>query len=398
VSVFELSDTSKREVVDSNEVILDWVILKIAQRCNLDCVYCYVYNRGDSSWKSRPVFATATVVKALAARIVEQCGTYGLDRFVVELHGGEPLLLGRRRMQELIDCLRRGCVGIHIDFLLQTNGLLLDEDWLKFFDSNDIRFGISCDGPEEFADKRRVHKNGRGSSQQLLEIIHTLRDKTDLFDKLKPGFLCVVDPLAGGRRVVRWFVEHQFPNFDLLLPDCTHVNLPQGWVGPDPYRRFLLDAFEEWYSLGAKAPRVRLFEQMMEAFLGVPPSVDYLGADLRRLCVIESDGAMGLSDLIRICGGRFVEDELNVFDDRLDAVAQRHGLAILQRPCATCQSCVYYDACRGGLLPHRFDGTSFDNPSVYCTVLYSLAAAAFDKWRAALPAHAVSLLPAGALP
>ncbi len=100
---------------------------------------------------------------------------------------------------------------------------------------------------------------------------------------------------------------------------------------------------------------------------------------------------MGLSDLLRICGGRYAEDELNVFDDRLDAIGPTHGLDRLRQPCATCQNCVYFDACGGGLLSHRFDGVSFDNPSVYCSVLYALADAAFDKWRAALPAHAISL-------
>jgi uncharacterized protein len=393
----DLLGTSTRSLVDSNEVVLNWVILKVAQRCNLNCTYCYVYNRGDSSWKSRPVFVSPKVVKALARRIVEHCDTYGLDRFVIELHGGEPLLLGRRRMQELIDVLRRDCSGVHIDFLLQTNGLLLDEDWLKFFDGNGMGFGISCDGPEEFADQRRIHKDGRGSTKELLENIRSLRNKSSLFDDLRPGFLCVVDPLAEGDRFVRWFVEHQFRSFDFLLPDCTHVNLPQGWVGPEPYRRFLLSAFEEWHSLGAKAPKIRLFEQVMAALIGVRPSMDYLGGELRRLCVVESDGSVGLSDLMRICGGRYAADELSIFDDRLDALAPIHGLDVLQQPCTTCQNCAYHDACRGGLLSHRFDGVSFDNPSVYCSVLYSLADAAFAKWRAALPARAVSSLPEGAL-
>jgi uncharacterized protein len=396
VTAHEMSGTLEKPPVDSNEVVLDWVILKIAQRCNLDCTYCYVYNRGDSSWKTRPAFVSEKVVKALAARIVEHCDAYDLDRFIIELHGGEPLLLGRRRMQGLIDTFRRDCPGIQLHFFIQTNGLLLDQGWLKFFAANDMRFGISCDGPEEFADKRRIHKDGRGSTQELLEIIRTLREGSSLFDDLKPGFLCVVDPSADGRRIIRWFSEQQFRSFDLLLPDCTLANLPQDWTGAEPYRRFLLDAFDEWHSLGAKAPRLRLFEQILSAFLGVRPSMDYLGGDLRRLCVVESDGSMGLSDLLRICGGRYAQDELNIFDDRLDSIGPRYGLDVLQQPCATCQDCHYFDACRGGLLSHRFDGVSFDNPSAYCTVLYSLAGAAFDKWRAALPAHAVTPLPADA--
>ena len=40
------------------------VVYKIASNCNLDCSYCYVYNKGDDSWRRRP----ATTAEALATR------------------------------------------------------------------------------------------------------------------------------------------------------------------------------------------------------------------------------------------------------------------------------------------------------------------------------------------
>ena len=30
-------------------------VLKVVSRCNLNCSYCYVYNKGDSTWRTRPV-------------------------------------------------------------------------------------------------------------------------------------------------------------------------------------------------------------------------------------------------------------------------------------------------------------------------------------------------------
>src|SRR5690606_13088897 len=137
--------------------VLKQVILKVAQRCNLDCSYCYVYNRGDDTWKSRPKMIPDAVATALARRIREHCEKYAIPRFMIELHGGEPLLLGKRRMKALIDLFRRECEGVQLDLTLQTNGLLLDEEWLQLFASNDVRFGISCDGPPESADRRRTY-------------------------------------------------------------------------------------------------------------------------------------------------------------------------------------------------------------------------------------------------
>lgn len=366
-------------------VILNWVILKIVQRCNLNCSYCYVYNRGDDSWKYRAPIISDVVVAALARRIVEHCEKYSLPIFTIELHGGEPLLIGHSRLQVLIDSFRQLCDPIEIRFFLQTNGLLLDQEWLELFDRNNIGFGISCDGPPEIADKKRVFVNGKGSTQQLLDKIAELRRSGPLFDNLNPGMLCVVDPEANGGEVVRWFVANGFRGFDFLLPDGTYVNMPQAWTGPNPYLQFLLQAFEEWYGMEGDAPQVRLFELMMLGLMGVKPRLDSLGGDPRQLCVVESDGSMTLSDLMRICGGRFSKDLLNVFENSLDALSEYYELDVLSEPCAQCQRCPYFEGCGGGLLSHRFDGKTFANPSMYCVALYGLAERIANALRHDLP-------------
>ena len=48
---------------------LDWIVLKIAQRCNLNCTYCYVYNRGDDSWRGRPPIISVDVIEAVGRRV-----------------------------------------------------------------------------------------------------------------------------------------------------------------------------------------------------------------------------------------------------------------------------------------------------------------------------------------
>ena len=36
-------------------------VLKIAERCNLNCSYCYMYNKGDLSYLRRPKFMSSEV-------------------------------------------------------------------------------------------------------------------------------------------------------------------------------------------------------------------------------------------------------------------------------------------------------------------------------------------------
>jgi uncharacterized protein len=369
-------------------VHLDQVVLKVVQHCNLNCTYCYVYNRGDDSWRSRPLLILDTVVQQLARRIDEHCARHNVGDFTVELHGGEPLLLGARRMQRVIDSLRSGIRSTRLRFTLQTNGLLLTREWIDLFQRNHMLFGVSLDGPPELADRKRiVLKDGGGSTQKLLDVIARLRVEAPAFDEVFSGCLCVVNPDYDGGMLVDWFVDQGFTGFDFLLPDGSRANLPQDWQGIEPYTRFLLSAFERWYSMGSRAPQIRKFELMMMGLMGVDVPLDALGGDLRRLCVVESDGSIGVSDVARICGGEFSRDVLNIFDDALDEHVSRYRIDDIQRVCAECEVCPHLASCGGGYLPHRFDGTGFDNPSLYCDALFALSARMVRALREGLPAH-----------
>jgi len=372
---------------------LDWVVFKIAQRCNLNCSYCYVYNRGDDSWKSRPPIVSDDVVEMLGRRVAEQCARFSLPRFVIEFHGGEPLLVGKPRMQRIIDLLRAGSPRVELRMILQTNGLLLDEEWVELFDHNHVSFGISLDGPPEVGDRYRVFPNGQGSTGRLLEIVNRLRRSGPLFDQTLGGVLCVVDPSVNGGDLVRWFVDNGFDCFEFLLPDGNYANPPAGWRGVEPMRRFLLEAFDAWYTMGKRAPQIRLFETMLLGFMGIKPELDALGGDLRKLCVVESDGSIGISDVVRFCQGEYAVDRLNIFRDALEARTDAYNIAELQRPCAQCEVCPHLKSCGGGYLPHRFDGTSFANPSLYCDALFALGERMVTAIREDIPASLIRIQP-----
>ena len=364
---------------------LDWVVLKVAQRCNIDCDYCYVYKRGDQTWRTRPKFISDAVLHELAARINESAMGGALDRFVVELHGGEPLLLGVKRMSHLIQFLREACASVTLDFHLQTNGLLLDNSWCEFFAEERVRFGVSLDGPPEFGDRHRVDFRGHGTTQRVLDNLTTLRATSPAFAETFSGILCVIDPQADGGEMVEWFVDHGFSAFDFLLPDGNYVNLPPGWTGPEPYLDFLSSAFERWHSLGARAPKIRTFEIIIRAFMGVVPDLDAFGGDLRRICVVETNGAIGLSDTVRMCGGEYAQDLFHVATSDLSAAGRYFDVASLQQPCATCRDCPAFRACGGGYLPHRYDGQGFANPSIYCQALFGLIHQIYDRLRVDVP-------------
>ena len=367
-------------------VALDWIVLKIVQSCNLNCTYCYVYNRGDESWLTRPDRISEEVTRRLSERIAEQCAKHGLRKFTVEFHGGEPLLIGKEKLRSIIEELEsRRHPEVRYQYVMQTNGLLLSEDWLALLEELDIEFGISLDGPPEVMDAYRVGKNGKGITQKLLDKITRLRAETETFAKLHAGCLCVVNPQAHGSDLVRWFSANGFDRFDFLLPDGNYVNFPAGWAGVEPFKEFLLDAYETWLALDADAPRIRLFQTMLLNLLGSDPRLDALGGKLGALCVVETDGSIGILDTLRLCGEPYSKDTLNIFDHPLDAHAEHYRLAELEKVPDQCSTCPQLKGCRGGYLPHRFDGTDFNHPSIYCDALFALSERMTQTLLAELP-------------
>lgn len=348
------------------------LIVKIAERCNLNCSYCYMYTAGDQSWRDRPAFLSSELQDKLLARCAEYLDADPHRRLTIEFHGGEPLLLGKNAFRELLTRIREELDGNRVFLCLQTNGVLLDEEWCEMFEENEMAWSISCDGPPPIHDRFRVFHSGKKSSEKVEQAIRlSVGRKSRKFG----GVLCVVDPRTDPRAIVRYFHRLGVSDFDLLLPDMSHASPPAHIPGfsMDSLRDFLIAAFDEWIAIGDDKYRIRLFAHMIRAMFGLRSGLDAFGGDLWGMAVIESDGTFQLLDVMRIHGLSEVATGLDIVDNTIDDYLERTKG---QQPqaCGTCKACPFFDVCGGGYLPHRYDGVDYDRPSVHCPALYALIA------------------------
>ena len=123
------------------------LVLKVHQRCNLACDYCYVYTHADQSWRDRPDVMPDDVWRAVLDRLGRHVRTHAMPSVRAVLHGGEPLLLGPTRIGQLAADLR-GAVpsDCRLDIGLQTNGVLLNEAMAEVLREHGITVGVSVDG------------------------------------------------------------------------------------------------------------------------------------------------------------------------------------------------------------------------------------------------------------
>lgn len=361
------------------------IIVKVAERCNLDCAYCYMYHGADQSWRQRPAFLSAESRRDLARHCADYLAADPYHHVTLEFHGGEPLLLGKSDFRKMLGELRRELGFERATFCLQTNGTLLDDDWCDLFDAYGVTWSLSSDGPPADHDRYRVFHDGRPSSH-LVE--RAMRLSVEHPSPLFAGVLTVIDPSADSAALVRYFYDLGIRDLDLLLPDANYQSPPAHLArySQEALLGYLTAAFDEWIAIGDPDFRLRLFAELMRGLFGLRSGLDAFGGQLWGMMVIESDGSYQLLDVLRLGGADQVTTGLTLaehdMNDYLEATKD-----LFPEPSATCQSCRYFTACGGGYLPHRYDGRDYDRPSIHCDAITGLLDHISAYLRAVTPAE-----------
>lgn len=350
------------------------LVVKIAERCNLNCSYCYMYNQGDQSYLKRPKFMSPETYTNMLDCIKRYCAKRG-SQISICFHGGEPMLVGPDRLQAMALEAREYLGGYLGGLKIQTNATLIDENWAKVLKRNRIGVGISMDGPKDINDMVRVDHAGRGSHDAIVRGLRYLQG-----EGIDCSILSVVNPGQAGADVYRHFRELGVKKILFLLPDVDR-DRKEDWYGdrgPTPVADYLIPIFDAWMAEDDPEVKLHPFWDMLllarhghcrnDAF-GNPP-VTYL--------IIESDGDIQPLDVLRGCDESMVNTGLNVnthsFDDIELQAPLLHKIMNGDIPLSeTCQKCSYHDVCGGGYLPHRYSKENgFDNPSTWCDDIQKL--------------------------
>ncbi|WP_155353293.1 FxsB family cyclophane-forming radical SAM/SPASM peptide maturase [Acrocarpospora macrocephala] len=354
-------------------------ILKINSRCNLSCHYCYMYEMADQSWRAQPISMAPTVIDAIAQRIGEHARIHDVAELEVILHGGEPLLAGPELIALAVKTIRRAVdVGTQVHVIIQTNGVLLSESYLRLLAGLGVRVGVSLDGYQAAQDRHRVFSNGKGSHEQVTAALRRLT--TGQYHHLFNGILCTIDIRNDPIATYEALLEFDPPAVDFLLPH-GNWSTPPPFRDPEsmrtPYAEWLIAVFDRWYGSTRVETDVRLFSEIIRLLMGFPSRTEAVGLSPARMVVVETDGSIELSDILKSTYEGAGDTGMNVLRDSFDAVARHPGIMVRQLGAdglsSVCRGCEIHAVCGGGLHAHRYsDATAFDNPSVYCLDLYQL--------------------------
>ena len=73
-------------------------------------------------------------------------------------------MLKKQRFDEMCTLFEDHLEGVvNLKFLIQTNAMLIDQEWVDIFVKHDIGVGVSLDGPMNINDENRIDHQGRGT-------------------------------------------------------------------------------------------------------------------------------------------------------------------------------------------------------------------------------------------
>ncbi|WP_345308728.1 radical SAM protein [Candidatus Villigracilis saccharophilus] len=105
--------------------------------CNLDCEYCF-YIEKLNQYPSRTTRMSDAVLEAMIQQLMAQ----NVPQISIGWQGGEPTLMGLPFYRKAVDLMTRHGRGQSVSNGLQTNGVLIDHEWAKFFRDYHFLIGL----------------------------------------------------------------------------------------------------------------------------------------------------------------------------------------------------------------------------------------------------------------
>jgi uncharacterized protein len=257
--------------------------------CNLDCHYCYYLQKELLYPQTQSFRMPDDLLEEYIIQQIEIAPETAINFF---WHGGEPTILGLDYFRKIVALQRKHQPpNRRITNGIQTNGVLLNNDWCRFFAAEHFAVGLSLDGPQALHDAYRVTKGQKPTHKQVMQGYRLLRQH-----KIPVDILCVVHaqnvhyPL----QVYRFFkeIKAQYISFIPLVerqPTAADGVSPRT-VPAEAFGTFLCTIFDEWVRQDIGRIIVQMFEEAARPAHGQDHSLCIFRPTCGDVPVIEHNG------------------------------------------------------------------------------------------------------------
>jgi uncharacterized protein len=338
--------------------------------CNMDCEYCYYLEKSELYAGRKGYKMPEDLLEHFIDEYIN-CQTSPFVQFT--WHGGEALLRGIDFYRKALRLQQQYGRGREISNCIQTNGLLLNDEWCRFFKDNNFLVGISIDGPEKIHDHYRKDCGGRGTFKRVMRGVELLQKHGVEFNTLS-----VINDYNAGHpvEIYRFFKEigSRYMQFSPIVerlgtrsdglemltagdrPDDSEI---ASWsVDPVAYGNFYIRIFDEWVRRDVGQYYVQLFDATLACTVGEQPGVCVYAKTCGHALAMEHNGDVYACDHYvypEYLRGNILHDSL--VGITLSSEQKQFGNDKRDRLPRQCHACRYLNLCNGECPKNRIATT-----------------------------------------
>lgn len=239
-------------------------------QCNLECDYCFFLKK-DRLYPDSNFRMSDEMMETYIRQTIEG---HQVPEVTIAWQGGEPTLMGLDFFRRAVDVEKKYIrPGMRIENTLQTNGILIDEEWCQFFHENNFLIGLSLDGPRRLHDAYRHDKGGKSVFDKVVRAARLMQKHIVEFN-----ILCTVNAMNSQHplEVYRYFRDELEARYIQFIPIVERDNatgnqegtqVTDRTVDPEHYGRFLIAIFDEWVRRDVGIMFVQFFDGVLASYV-----------------------------------------------------------------------------------------------------------------------------------
>ncbi|MCR4994791.1 MAG: anaerobic sulfatase-maturation protein [Bacteroidales bacterium] len=351
----------------------------VGSLCNLSCKYCYYLEKGQMYQAKTGHRDFLMDEETLETFIHQYIDAQTQPQVLFTWHGGEPLMRPLSFYRRVMELQQKYAGGRIIDNCIQTNGILLNDEWCRFFRDYHWLVGVSIDGPQELHDEYRRAKGGTPSFRKVmrgisflqkygvewnvmgvvndynadhpLEVYHFYKETGCHYIQFTPVVERILSQ-ASGRHLASVSEKNQ----------CSIAGFS---VQPGQYAHFVNTIFDEWVRHDVGSVFVQLFDSALACWVGQSPGVCSMGRICGHAAVMEHNGDVYACDHFVFPEYLLGNIRHSTIAEMMYSVRQRDfGKAKRDLLPEVCRKCTWLFVCNGGCPKDRFCTTPDGSPGL----------------------------------
>ena len=326
------------------------ILIKPASaNCNIDCKYCFYKCLSSHREEYSKGFMSYEILDTL----VREAIAYADGSLTFAFQGGEPTLAGIEFFKKAIELQEKyNEKKLDIENTIQTNGLLIDDEWAEFLSENNFLVGLSLDGPRKMHDRYRKDAKGDDTFERIMQSVKLLEKH-----QVDYNIVTVItnETAKQAAFLYKFWKRNNYP-FVQFIP-CMDEEKRQDslkensvfTVEPEQYGKFLCELFDLWYADFAAGATmdIRMFSNLAQIAAGYQAEECGMNGCCNCYFVVEGDGSVYPCDF-------YCMDEWklgNVNDGFSNMIKSQKAVDFVRESadgCKTCHECKYFGLCKGG--------------------------------------------------